>query len=56
MTNQKMIQSVNNRTWKKHKIIMIIGDIHVKNCATELEHNLGVHFKVSSFVKSGAES
>jgi len=32
----------------------MIGDSHVRNCATELQHNLGVNYKVSSFVKPGA--
>ena len=30
------------------------GDSHVRNCATELQHNLGVNYEVSSFVKPGA--
>jgi len=32
----------------------MIGDSHVRNCATNLQHNLGVNYVVSSFVKPGA--
>ena len=32
------------------------GDGHVRNCATELQHNLGANYKVSSFVKPGAKT
>lgn len=32
----------------------MIGVSHVRNCATELQHNLGVNYEVSSFVKPGA--
>jgi hypothetical protein len=41
---------VNSSTRKNHKIVLI-GDSHVRNCATELRHNLGVIYEVSSFVK-----
>ena len=44
---------MNSSTRKNHKIVMI-GDSHVKNCALELQHNLGVNYEVSSFVKPGA--
>ena len=30
------------------------GDSHVRNSATELQHNLGANYEVSSFVKTGA--
>ena len=30
------------------------GDSHVRNCATEFQHNLGANYEVSSFVKTGA--
>jgi hypothetical protein len=54
MTQQKMIQGVNTRTRKKHKIIIIIiGDIHVRTVLLNYSITY-VHFKVSSFVKSGA--
>ena len=42
-------ESVNSSTRKSHKIIMI-GDSHVRNCATEFQHNLGVNYEVFSFV------
>jgi len=32
----------------------MIDDSHVRNSATELQHNQGVNFEVSSFVKPGA--
>ena len=38
---------------KSHKILMT-GDSHVRNCATEFQHNLGANYEVSSFVKTGA--
>jgi hypothetical protein len=36
-----------------HKIITT-GDSHVRNCATELQHNLGANYEISSFIKPGA--
>jgi hypothetical protein len=30
------------------------GNSHVRNCATELQQNLGAHYEVSSFIKPGA--
>ena len=38
---------------KSYKTLMT-GDSHVRNCATELQHNLGANYEVSSFVKAGA--
>jgi hypothetical protein len=38
---------------KSHKILMI-GDSHVRICATELQRNLGSNYKVSNFVQPGA--
>jgi hypothetical protein len=35
---------------KKHEVI-IIGDSHVRRCATEITHNLGETFEVTGFVK-----
>ena len=34
--------------------IVIIGDSHARNCAAELQHNLGTKFAISSYVKPGA--
>jgi hypothetical protein len=41
---------VNNSIRKKQKI-MILGDSHARNYATELQNNLCVTFEVSTFVK-----
>ena len=32
----------------------MFADSHVRNCATELQHNLSANYEVSSFVKPGA--
>jgi uncharacterized membrane protein len=48
-----MIQRVNKRKNMKQKIV-VVGDGHARNCATELQHSLGTIFAVSSFVKPGA--
>ena len=45
-------QSVKKNNIKQH--IVIIGDSHARNCAAELQHNLGTKFAVSSYVKPGA--
>jgi hypothetical protein len=51
--NQKKIQKPNNlRT--RHQKILLIGDSHVRNCATYLQHNLGGNYEVSGFAKPGA--
>ena len=50
---QKKALSVYCPKRKSHKILMI-GDSHVKNCATELQQNLHAHYEVSNFVKPGA--
>jgi hypothetical protein len=34
--------------------IILIGDSHVRNCATDLQHNLGGNYEVSGFAKPGA--
>jgi hypothetical protein len=52
-TEHQKKQRVNSTTRKAHTIT-ITGDSHVKTCATELQHNLGINSEVSSFVKSGA--
>jgi hypothetical protein len=31
-----------------------LGDSHARKCASDLQHNLGHHFEVTSFVKPGA--
>jgi len=36
-----------------HKVLLI-GDSHARNCANLLQDNLSVDFKVTSFVKPGA--
>ena len=38
----------------KHKVL-IIGDSHARNCANLLQDNLSIDYKVSSFVKPGAQ-
>lgn len=38
----------------KYKVL-IIGDSHARKCATILQHNLSIDYKVSSFVKPGAQ-
>jgi len=45
---QKKILSMNSSTRKSQKVM--IGDSHVRNCATELQHNLCASYEVSSFI------
>jgi hypothetical protein len=33
----------------------MITDLHVRNCATEIQQNLDICYEVCSFVKPGAE-
>ena len=33
----------------------MIGDSHVRNSATELQHNLGENYEVSIFIKPGTK-
>jgi len=46
---QKKTLSMNSSIRKSQKVIMI-GDSHVRNCATEFQHNLGANYEVSSFI------
>jgi hypothetical protein len=39
---------------RKSQKVLMIGDSHVRNYCTKLQHNLGANYEVSSFVKSGA--
>jgi hypothetical protein len=50
---QKRTLSVYSPKTKSHKILMT-GNSHVRNCATELQQNLSAHYEVSSFIKPGA--
>jgi hypothetical protein len=52
-TNQKKIQKPNNLRTRRQRI-SLIGDSHVKNCATYLQHKLGGNYEVSGFAKPGA--
>jgi hypothetical protein len=38
----------------KHKVL-IIGDSHARKCVTNLQHNLGKNYKVTGFIKPGAQ-
>ena len=51
--NQKKTQGLNSSGTRCQRIILI-GDSHVRKCATDLQHNLGANYKVSGFAKSGA--
>jgi hypothetical protein len=47
---------VNSLNKVKYKVlIIIIGDSHARNCASILQDNLSIDYKVSSFVKPGAQ-
>ena len=39
---------------RKRQRILLLGDSHARKCATNLQHNLGDDYEVSSFVKPGA--
>jgi hypothetical protein len=51
--NQKKTQGLNSSGARRRRIILK-GDSHVRNCATDLQHNLGENYKVSGFTKPGA--
>jgi RNase H-fold protein (predicted Holliday junction resolvase) len=51
--NQKKTQGLNNSGTRRQRIILI-GDSHVRNCATDLQHNLGGNYEVTGFAKPGA--
>jgi hypothetical protein len=38
----------------KHKVL-IVGDSHARKCVTNLQHNLGKNYKVTGFIKPGAQ-
>ena len=42
-----------NSSTRNSQNIVTIGDRHVRNCATKLQHNLGANYEVTSFVKPG---
>ena len=43
-----------NDSGKKHQRILLLGDSHARNCATDLRLNLGHDYEITSFVKPGA--
>jgi len=47
-------QTVSRTNNIKNKVI-IIGDSHVRNCASILQENLSSDYKVTSFIKPGAQ-
>jgi len=47
------VKSLNKVKYKV--LIIIIGDSHARNCASILQDNLSIDYKVSSFVKPGAQ-
>ena len=49
--NTQSVESPN----KGRKKVIIIGDSHVRNCATRLQENLNSDYIVSGFVKPGAQ-
>ena len=51
--NQKKAQRPNSSRTRRQRILLI-GDSHVRNCASDLQHNLDGNYEVSSFVKPGA--
>ena len=50
---QKKTQGPNSSKARTQRVILI-GDSHVRNCATDLQHNLDRKYQVSSFAKPGA--
>jgi hypothetical protein len=40
---------------RKSRKIVMIGESHVRNCATKLQHNLGANYEVSSIIMPGAK-
>jgi len=53
LTHRLVKPSANNIQTVKQKIV-IIEDSHARKSATELKHNIGLTFTVSSFIKPGA--
>jgi hypothetical protein len=51
--NQKKTQGLKSSGARRRRIILI-GDSRVRNCATDLQHNLGESYEVSGFTKPGA--
>jgi lysophospholipase L1-like esterase len=51
MRKTQIVKSLNK---VKHKVL-ITGDSHARNCANLLQDNLRIDYKVSSFVKPGAQ-
>jgi hypothetical protein len=45
---------VNNNSGRRRQRILLLGDSHARKCATDLQHNLGDDYEVTSFVKPGA--
>ena len=44
----------NNNLGRRRQRILLLGDSHARKCATDLQHNLGDDYEVTSFVKPGA--
>jgi hypothetical protein len=44
----------NNNLGRRRQRVLLLGDNHARKCASDLQHNLGHHFEVTSFVKPGA--
>ena len=44
-----------NSSTRNSQNIVTIGDRHVRNCATKLQHNLGANYEVSNIIIPGAK-
>jgi len=59
VTTKETAQTINyNSTTQRNKAhkILIIGDSHVRNCASNVKSNINGNFKVQGIVKPGAEA
>jgi hypothetical protein len=43
-----------NNLGRRRQRVLLLGHSHARKCASDLQHNLGHHFEVKSFVKPGA--
>ena len=50
-SSQKKRRNTNHG--KSRQRIVLLGDSHARKCASELHHNLGKDYEVTSFVKPG---
>jgi hypothetical protein len=53
---QRFLQKAqgNKNLGRRRQKILLLGDSHARKCATDLQHNLGDDYEVTSFVKPGA--